>query len=289
MISSRWIVAMASATMVALAGMAMGDDATNTWSLFMPSVKLKLLTEDSLGEVTPGLEFHQSWKTARAAYGNRLTAYLEEELKGTLALDPDLNREPLSASLSGLISFDTRRLIDAADFGFLQTGLQAGYESDQRFENRNARAGLFAGYVNNNKNLLWPLVPNADLHFDAVWNDRAEERAKRGVDDNDSYARWNVNLSWAWFPGTAFEHCATLQPLGLLFDYRYFQEENQETAWKDAHLDCYDYAAAMLSYHTGWKYAQYLFLKYADGHLPTETEDETTLSLGVVVYGEPGQ
>jgi hypothetical protein len=71
-------------------------------------------------------------------------------------------------------------------------------------------------------------------------------------------------------------------------NYRYFNQHGLDAAVDAAGEDSFDYLKIDLAYEwwpSLWGIAQEVFVSYAYGHLPTQVDDQSVWTVGIVLYG----
>jgi len=303
MTEKRWSVRIQSLRLMLLllvlsTGTAWGNDSLDFKHSFRPA----LLT--SHGDWTGALSYDLGLSTVlysqaeKDSFRKSLSAHLGT--KGTVAVDADLNTEPLNADagITTSINFYKPPIIELGakpgqfltkeegfNYGRLSFSLLGGYETDQRLDNRNITAGAELGYALTETQAFKALVPSVFLGYDFVFVDHSEQQKSLGVDDGDS-RRLRVFASWKfpvgqWLP-------PPLEPLDAHVDLRYYLNDGLPSVYRATDKDDAIYAAASLSYSFSqkplWGFVDALFVRVATGRIPPETKDATTVMVGLAVW-----
>lgn len=269
---------------------------------FRHSVRPGVLTAH--GDWTAALDYDLGLSTAlwsepeRESFRKSLSARIGS--KGSLAVDPDLNNHPLTADAGFTVAVNMYRppkvvlgskpgeyRTEAEGFncGRLSLSLLAGYETDQRFNDRNITGGAELGYVLTENRGFKSFVPSVFVGYDLVYVDRSDLQRKLGVDD-DSSGRLRVFASWKlpvgqWLPGP-------LDPLNAHFDLRYYLSGGMPGVFRATDRDDAIYEAGGLSYSFSreplWGFVNAVFVRVAHGRIPPVTDDATTVTVGLAVW-----
>ena len=204
------------------------------------------------------------------------------ELKGEWASEKDANTDPIDAGVN--LSFDSLSDLTEGDIYFLGL-LNAGFSTDDRFEEQELHGGLTTGvaYENSPTFKLYLLG-----HYDWVYSYESEYRSQLGGDDTDDFLRLELEalavLRFVRLTDTPF-----IKNLKLSGNYRYFNQQYLDSAVDDAGQDSFDYIKVDLAYEW-WPNGvfgliQEAFIAYSYGQLPTQTEDQAVWTVGIVLYG----
>lgn len=258
--------------------------------------KLKYLDPDNDADPTGGIQFEKSATGDISALEDSFFNQYTLDIDATVAIDAESNPNPIKTKFSWYSSYDTFNTtgsvdddgdpIIGADYGYFSYGLNATYETDQKFDNQNVSAGVFVSYLNDNTNDGWFLVPSVYVAFEGVKNLKSELRKEIGVDNNDEYTRFSWELHWEWHLSETFGE--GFSPWVLNLNYRNFYEQDQEAAWQAADYDNYDYWKADLAYvfeKEKFGFSE-VFIAISEGRLPTGQADQTTLSIGFILNPE---
>ena len=247
----------------------------------LDSIKLapELLDSDK-ADFAVGLKFEVK------ANDNIIKSYdkvtLGYELKGEWASEEDANTNPIEAKVN--LNFDSLSDLTAGDI-YLLGLLEAGFTADDRFEEQELQGGLAIGvaYENSPTFKLYLLG-----HYDWVYSYESEQRSQLGGDDTDDFHRLEFEAlavqRFARLTDTPF-----IKNLKLSGNYRYFSQQGLDSAVDNADQDSFDYFKVDLAYEW-WPNGvfgliQEAFVAYSYGHLPTQTEDQTVWTVGIVLYG----
>lgn len=280
-------------------------------SLCDASLRPKILSGDSLDDWTVGLSYHLDYRKfgiwdVRLGEADML---LEVKLAGTLAFDSALNTEALISEaligislLTGQAGEDPlvpgqdpkKNLGRAADYGsrgYLYAGTDLRHETDQELEEHHLGVGVEVGYINPKDEGIWSFIPSVIVAVE--WINPFESQLRDDLSlGNPGFARFRVEASLKSSIGQKLFAGTPIAPFGLRFDYRYFVSDDLDKALKaDGHGEITYFAAALTYSHRGSLGPfgrQTFFVKLTDGRLPPATQDETVISLGVIVpMGKP--
>jgi len=161
-------------------------------------------------------------------------------------------------------------------FQFYQLGIDAGYESDQRFDAQQSRFGAFVfgqyeAWGTNSLLGALGLTPAIRLGVDKVEPNDETPRAMAG--DNSAFYRYTGELS-LWMPvGSHFG-----QNLAFTINYRHWGEIDPATVVSNAGLDKYSLRSFSLTSPSG------LFVSYSSGKLPLDVRRDDVVELGWKTY-----
>jgi hypothetical protein len=164
----------------------------------------------------------------------------------------------------------------------LKADLKVGFEADQPFDNTQSTLGPRLRLTHTQNAGLWPLLPSVHAAYHHVNVLKSGFMRHNGIPERDFW-RFDVSAAWKWrpFERTGREH-ASLTPLGLHLDVRYFQAFELPAPARALEQEENLYRAATLSYETaGWKYVSSLYVTVARGRLPPSTREDTTVFMGV--------
>jgi len=281
----------------------LGDD-TNT--LYSVDFEPKIISGDSLDDWTAGISYDVNYRTF-GLYNISLgqaDAMLEARLSGTLALDSDLNKETLiSEALVGAslltgeagedpltpgqdLKKDLGRAADYNSRGYFFVGTDLRHETDQEFEEQHLAIGVETGYINPKDEDIYSFIPSVIVAFE--WIDPFQSQIRDNLSaDKSGFSRFRIEASLKSSFGRKLFAGTWIEPLGLRFDYRYFVSNDLDGALEAADQDEITYFAAALTYtrkkQIGYLGHQTFFVKISDGRLPPATEDETIVTLGVIM------
>lgn len=242
---------------------------------------------------------HKLWSQPEtSSFRKSLSARFATE--GTVAADADLNTKPLTADAKlttalnlykapevvlGDSPGEYKKVSEGYNYGRMDISAMAGYETDQRFDNRNFTIGAEVGYVLTENMNAKALIPSVFLGYDMVIVDNSEIQDDLGVDDDVSgrfraFASWKIPIGH-WLP-------EPLDPLNVHIDLRYYNSTGLPSAMEEDDQDEATYAAGALSYSFGndplWGIVNAAFVRVADGRIPPNTDDETTITFGLTVW-----
>lgn len=253
---------------------------------------------------------------------------LEARTKGTLLLNEDLNNDPITGSFRGFyfskwqsppgggisaedrndpfgsesgasrpstteVVQDGRSIGDFLAFG---AGLDAGFETDQAFENGAFRLSAFALMFNEyhlrqiklKSAADWGLVllPTLEIAFDGLHR-TASSSTTTGAESNDEYARFRSVASWRYYVGQHFldteSPLKVFDSLELYGAVQYSQDFDQNSGWKAAGQDQSLGWLVELTYDLGLvpPRGAVLFAQFSGGRIAPILEDDKTFLIGV--------
>jgi len=215
---------------------------------------------------------------------------------GLLTLDKKLNSTHLrgAITLGGAINLSGPKISERGDqegeeviiqqpfdYGRLNGGFNAGYETDQALDNRNLTIGLKLTYVYLQHQGWKMLIPSIHTWYEYVQMDKTTLLA-----DPENYERFRVAASWKapvgdWLPDP-------FAPLSLHLDARYFMDVERAEAIETADMDQSHYVAAYLNYTLPnpllGDFISGVYLKVSDGGIPPVVVETTRLHLGIVFF-----
>lgn len=258
----------------------------------------------SRGDWTVSLDYDlkvskRFWAEPEAvSFRRELTLFARTD--GAMAADPDLNTVPLVAQVGtrGYLNlYRPSRMEPGQEPGSFKTvergfngglislGLLAGYETDQRLDNRNYTAGAEVGYALIENQGLKALIPSVFVGYDYVRIDTSKLQRARGVDDKDS-GRLRVFGSWKLPVGHLLPE--VLDPLNAHFDIRYYLCDGLPAALRARNSDEALYLAGALSYSFGdrplFRFVNAAWVRVADGRMLPAPKNATTVTVGVTVW-----
>ncbi len=207
---------------------------------------------------------------------------LNYELKGEWASADDTNTDPIEAKVN--LTFDSLSDLTEGDIYFMGL-LDAGFLSDDRFEEQEFAGGLSLGvaYENSPTFKLYLLG-----HYDWVYSYESDQRDDLSGDDTDNFHRVEME-TLAVLRLRRLTDAPFVKNLKLSGNYRYFRQIDLDNAVDDAGQGSFDYVKVDLAYEW-WPsgifgLVQEVFVAYSHGRLPTQTEDQSVWSVGIVLYG----
>lgn len=291
-----WMAAMAMSVGCGSVGTADAGDAVAFEHKLKPGVLTArgdwtVSAEYSLGVATTLLS-----QPSGKSFRKRLDAFANT--KGTLAVDPDLNSSPLTAA-AGVTTFlslyrpsietlgpkpgEIITTQEGFDYGMATLSLQGGYETDQRFDNRNSTAGAELGYVMNDHRGIRSMIPSAFIGYDGVFVDHSKQQAIGGRKDSQ---RLRVFGSWKIPAGQWL--AKSFDPLNVHLDIRYYLTTDASAPLRAADRDDAIYLAQALSYSFGdkplWGFVNAAYVQVSEGRIPPATEDRTSVTFGLTVW-----
>lgn len=229
------------------------------------------------------------------------TWFVEAAAGGLLLLDADLNTEPLA--LSGTVgiarnffrpsptpppppSASTERPSPqqrGRDFGRVEFGLDARYETTQTFDDQNVAGGLQLQYARRARSGWARLIPSVIVSAEGALPVRADAREAVGADtDGFVLVRGMASVT----PGLG----AALPPDGLNpLDLHVYVDGRWEgatgTAWRAEGLNTAFYGAATLLYELreAVGFIEQVYVRFADGRIPPTTVAHRVWTIGIVL------
>ncbi|MES2924521.1 MAG: hypothetical protein V4819_23415 [Verrucomicrobiota bacterium] len=259
-----------------------------------------LYSEDG-SEWTPSLQFDFYYQFAEAGKWPSEAFNLSVSANGAIAVDEDLNREPLRAHLDyyymTMPGFDDaiddwNKPLTASEphrsnpFSF-ELGLSAAYETDQSFDNRNAVASGFVKFIQPRGNDWHAFLPSIIAAFDGVFPSENRTASSHGTDSN-THARFRAVADWEMRFSLLTEN-ALVRPLTFHVAAEYSKDFGQPSSWERAGKDESFGIFAELSYalNTGIDPAGTahespfsLFVRATSGRIAPEPENDNTLLVG---------
>ena len=268
-------------------------------------VKPLLLQGSDSNKLTPGLGYGLLYRgdflgETQAGHFEPMFAL---KLEGTLTWDRELNNEALLSDAKFGFSLLAKEKIKATTlsldpdedriedhkiktWGYFNLLANLRHEADQAFKEQNLAVGLEFGYFNIQDEGIWSFVPSVLLAYDLVTPLTSDLRSSLNL-DKDSYSRLRLEASLKSSFGKQFPRSNLLHPLGLRLDYRYYYSSDLDNRLERIDYDQVSYFAGALTYtrdgSLGPVNRQTYFIKLADGRIPPTEEDDTTLTLGVIL------
>lgn len=236
-------------------------------------------------------------QVARAFPSSR---YWRAEGKGTLALDADLNPDPIQLDLAAgiAVSLAKPRVIvfnpadvDAPgsamefDYGTLSLAALGHVVTNQRRSEARMALGAELVYTHDHQSGGWPLVPGVYATVGFARPIVSDLRDSLGVPEDDSYTRlelgaaWHVSADRAWLP-------SALRPIWLHAEVTGYRDEGVDAAVEALRVEdgtrvALGVAYRFLSAERGL--IDELFVRWTDGETPTLPAPRRAWMLGVVV------
>lgn len=183
--------------------------------------------------------------------------------------------ECLEATAASQAQFNTTSEF-LTSFQYLKGGLEAGYESDQKFDATQSTLGIFlyAQYEDWGTHSWagkFKVTPSLRLAVNRINPNDDTPRALAG--DDSSYYRVSGDVS-VWMPlGTLYDRI-----LVFTANYRHYSELDPSSIVKDTRLDSYNLRTFSLSGPNG------LFVSYSSGKLPFDQQSDDVVALGFKTY-----
>ena len=260
-----------------------------------------VLTGDSLGDVTAGLDYDFFYRRSniRNIRLGEAESLIQIKLNGTVAIDEDLNKKGLiSEGMAGFsllggraqehvftpgMDVDSNRgaAKDIGNWGYIFAGIDARHEATQTFDDQNLAAGMELGYINPRDENIYSFIPSVVMAYEFV------DRVASDI-DTDNYSRFRIEASLKSSFGKQFFAKSALEPVGLRLDGRYYKSTGMTDRLESTGQDEITYFAAALTYSPNilvYKVRRpTFFVRLSDGRLPPNTDDETVVSVGVIVH-----
>ena len=276
---------------------AVGQDKTSF------EVKPKFISGDSFSDFAIGVSYNFAYRNSsstivKTAYGE-IEPTVQAKAQGTVVSDRDLNNEALitqaqvgfsflagQANIDDLsIETDTGDLpTDKGDWAYFDFLAIGRHETDQAFQEQNLTLGAEAGYFNIQVVGPKSFIPSLTVAYEYVHPLESDIRNDLNLEKSD-HSRFRFETSLKCWVGQ-FLTIKSLEPLHLHIDFRYYLSNDLDSALEQRSLDEVTYTSAALSYKSGKNQGPLsnitYFLKYADGRIPPNTENDSTISLGIV-------
>jgi hypothetical protein len=267
-----------------------GIAAVICWCLLAPGAKaesgldwIKLtpeLLDSDEADFAGGLKFEIKANDNRIKSFEKVT--LGYELKGEWGSEEDANTEPIEAKVN--LTFDSLSDLSIGEVYFSGL-LVAGFTTDDRLDEQELEGGLTLG-------ASYMISPTFKLfllgHYDWVYSYESEQRDQLGGDDTDDFHRLEFE-ALSVFRFIRLTDTPVIKHLKLSANYRYFNQPGLDRVVDDAGQDSFDYIKFDLAYEWSKKkwfgLIQEAFVAYSNGRLPTQTEDQSVWTLGIVLYG----
>lgn len=244
--------------------------------------------------VLAGSRRHQ---VARAFPSSR---YWRAEGKGTLALDADLNPDPIQLDVAAgiAVSLAKPRVIvfspedvDAPgsamefDYGTLSLATLGHLVTNQRRSEARVALGAELVYTHDHQSGAWPLIPVVYATVGFARPIVSDLRDSLGVPEDDSYTRlelgaaWHVSADRTWMP-------SALRPIWLHAEVATYRDEGVDATVEALGVD--DGARVALGVAYRFLRAERglvdeLFVRWTDGETPTLPAPRRAWMVGVVV------
>jgi hypothetical protein len=230
-------------------------------------------------DVTAGLKFDFNADNRTLVRNDTLT--LDYVLKGEWASEGDANTDPIEAKVQ--MSFDKLTFYTEGDIYYFAQ-LNAGYATDDRLDEQEFAGGATAA-VSYQKSPMFKLDMLA--HYSWVYSMESDRREALGGDDTDNFGRLELE-ALAVMRLREVIKANFFRNLKVSGNYRYFNQHGLDDAVDAAGEDSFDYIRIDLAYEwwpSLWDIVQEVFVSYAYGHLPTQVDDQSVWTVGVVLYG----
>lgn len=229
-----------------------------------------------------------------------MSRYWAAEIRGTLALDPDLNPDPIAVQAAGglavslakprTIAFDPAN-VDAPgrameyDYGDLALAAEVHVVTNQRRTEARAALGGQLVYTHDRQDGVWPFVPALHAAVGVARPLASELRDTLGVPDDETYLRlaaglaWHVSADRGWMPGP-------LRPVWLHALLDVYRETSVDDAVSTTRLDDGTRVALTAAYRllgTERRLVDEVFLRWTSGETPTLPAPRKAWMLGIAL------
>lgn len=226
--------------------------------------------------------------------------YWQAEARGTVALDPDVNPDPLTARAAGgialslakprTIAFDPEH-VDAPgramafDYGDVALAAEMHLATNQRRTEARVAIGGEVLYTHDRQDGLWPFLPSVHAAVGMARPLASALRDSLGVPDDESYVRlaggaaWHVSADRLWMP-------RPLRPLWFHALVDVYRETSVAEAVGRTRLDDGTRLSLTAAYRLlGSERAivDEIFLRWTTGETPTLPAPRKAWMLGIVV------
>ena len=276
--------------------------ATDTRKAF--ELDTSMLRSDDLRDWTPAVTIDALYQSGSAVDWPTKSWSLRLAAHGTFALDPDLNRDPLRASMDfyyeAMPGFEREAdswndPMEAGEHGhsnpaLFEAGFSAAYETDQNCDHSNGVVSAFVRYLQPLGNDWRGNMPSLTAAFDGVMpNENATADAMRT--ERDSHLRVRVQADWVLrFSTVKATRNTIFKRLSLHGATVYTKEFGPPASWETAGLDeafgAYAEAAWILSSGVDPESANHrdpvtLFARTTFGRFEPIPEDDRGLLIGL--------
>lgn len=210
-----------------------------------------ILHSEDYADWTPAVTFDWLLQSSNAVNWPSESWALRFAGHGTLALDPELNRDPLRASIDfyyeampgekkAVGGWKEPMSIDEADQtnpGLLEAGLSAAYETDQSLDHRQGRVSAFINFLQPLGNTVKGQLPSFIAAFDGVLPDKNATADAMNV-NRDAHVRLRLQADWVLrFSAIKATRQSVLRHLSLHGAAVYTKEFGPADSWENAGLD----------------------------------------------------
>jgi len=230
-------------------------------------------------DVAAGVKFDFNADNRTLIQNETLT--LDYVLKGEWASEGDANTDPIEAKVQ--MGFDRLTFYTEGDIYYFAQ-LNAGYATDDRLDEQEFAGGATAA-VSYQKSPMFKL--DVLGHYSWVYSVESDRREQLGGDDTDNFGRLELE-ALAVLRLRELVQAPFLRNLKISGNYRYFNQHGLDDAVDAAGEDSFDYIKIDLAYEwwpSLWGIVQEVFVSCAYGHLPTQVDDQSVWTVGVVLYG----
>ena len=228
-----------------------------------------------------------------ADIAQRLRYLFKARMKGSLAVEPEANPDPLYLEAQWGVRYSYVELVDFRKENvdeplsyYFAGSLMGRLESDQMQDNRLASFGAHLNAVNDNNSGFRGLIPDIGLHCE-VARDCSSPAARRQGAENETFTRFRATASRVILLANYWKDpFPFLKSAKLIFDLRYYKEFERAEQWNDQGLDEAFYGAFTFSLGNVFKipHVSDVFLRLSAGRLPPNLEEASTITLGLTFY-----
>lgn len=226
--------------------------------------------------------------------------YWRIEGKGAVAIDPDLNPDPLVLDVAGGLAISIakpRRItfnpddVDAPgsamefDYGDVSIGAQAHIETNQR---RTEARAAFSGeliYTHDHQRAVWPFIPSVYALVGAARTLASEMRDSLSLPDDESFLRleagaaWHLSADRGWMP-------SAFRPVWLHAELALYREAGVDDLVETLGLNdgtrvAFGAAYRFMGEERGL--VEEIFLRWTNGETPSLPAPRKAWALGVVL------
>ena len=282
-------------TTVAVAALVI-TGAANAQDREWPRIAIAPAVLEQDGDYTAGVRLDLAAGSRRHRVANAFprSSYWRVEARGVLALDEDLNPDPITMAAAGglsislakprVIAFDPAN-VDAPgsamefDYGDLSLGVQGLMEMNQPRTEVRASGNLELVYTHDHQNGVWPFIPalyamgglgrsiSSDVRDSLSASDESYTSLAAGV-------AWHISADRTWAP-------AFIRPIWVHAEIDVYREDAGGIATLDGTRVSLGAAYRLLNERRGW--LDEVFLRWTNGETPVLPAPRKAWRLGVVL------
>lgn len=262
-----------------------------------PQVALAPVAVELEGDWTAGLKFHVAAGSRRHEVSSAFprSSYWRAEARGILALDEDLNPDPIFVAAAGglsislakpnVITFDPENVDAPAramafDYGDLSLGAQGLLETNQARTETRLSGNAEVVYTHDHQRGIWPFIPALYARVGVARSIESEARDSLSIPDTQSYMRlaggvaWHISADRGWAP-------TFMRPVWLHAEIDVYREDGGESTTLDGTRVALGVAYRLLSERRGW--LDEVFLRWTNGETPVLPAPGKAWRLGIVL------